>query len=88
MSKKTTYTLDEIAQHNSSESCWMVLYGRVYDFTDYLDDHPGGDMFMLPGCGKDATELFEAKSGMGKHTQEAFEQMKQFYLGELEGGEK
>lgn len=85
---KKTFSLAEIALHNSRESCWMALFGKVYDFTTYLDDHPGGDLFMLPGCGTDATSLFQEKSGMGEHTQDAYARMKQFYIGDLEGGEK
>lgn len=66
----------------------MAIYGKIYDVTAYIDDHPGGEHFILQGCGKDATNLFEDKSGMGGHTAEAFSIMKNFYIGDLEGGEK
>jgi len=82
---KKTYTLEQISEHNSKESCWMALFDKVYDVTSYLDDHPGGDLFIMQGCGKDATELFEMKSGMGKHTEAAFQMMEKLYIGDLEG---
>ncbi|KAK7036435.1 hypothetical protein VNI00_011632 [Paramarasmius palmivorus] len=27
----------EVAQHNSRESCWIIVHGKVYDVTDFLD---------------------------------------------------
>lgn len=29
-------TLDEVAFHDSSASCWIIIYDRVYDVTDFL----------------------------------------------------
>eukprot|EP00276_Gloeochaete_wittrockiana_P019051 CAMPEP_0184356640 /NCGR_PEP_ID=MMETSP1089-20130417/103960_1 /TAXON_ID=38269 ORGANISM="Gloeochaete wittrockiana, Strain SAG46.84" /NCGR_SAMPLE_ID=MMETSP1089 /ASSEMBLY_ACC=CAM_ASM_000445 /LENGTH=41 /DNA_ID= /DNA_START= /DNA_END= /DNA_ORIENTATION= len=40
MSKK--YTLAEISKHTSDNDCWILIHGKVYDVTDFLDDHPGG----------------------------------------------
>lgn len=33
---------DEIAKHNSRESCWVIIHGRAYDVTEFLPEHPGG----------------------------------------------
>ena len=30
------------AKHASALDCWVALYGKVYDFTDFLEDHPAG----------------------------------------------
>lgn len=35
----------------------MVLNGIVYDFTDYAERHPGGNI-IFKGAGIDGTELF------------------------------
>lgn len=32
---------DEVAKHNSKESCHVIVHGRVYDVTEFLPDHPG-----------------------------------------------
>ncbi|PKS06538.1 hypothetical protein jhhlp_007286 [Lomentospora prolificans] len=50
---------DEVAKHNSQESCWVTLYGTVYDVTDFLNEHPGGPKAILRLAGKDATEEFD-----------------------------
>ena len=54
-----TYTYDEVQQHRSSESCWVVLYGDVYDVTSFLPDHPGGSRIILQLAGTDATEEYD-----------------------------
>lgn len=30
-------TLDEVAYHDTMNDCWIVLYDRVYDITDFLE---------------------------------------------------
>ncbi|KAL1955642.1 hypothetical protein VTO42DRAFT_8375 [Malbranchea cinnamomea] len=49
----------EVAKHNTSQSCWVVLYGKVYDVTDFLPNHPGGANIILKLAGKDATEEYD-----------------------------
>lgn len=50
---------EEVAKHNSRQSCWVVIRGKVYDLTAFLDDHPGGANSILKYAGKDATEEYE-----------------------------
>ncbi|KKA27464.1 hypothetical protein TD95_005343 [Thielaviopsis punctulata] len=50
----------EVAKHNSRSSCWVALYGHVYDVTTLIDSHPGGAAAILKYAGKDATEDFDA----------------------------
>lgn len=54
------YTLEEISKHNSKNDCWMVIDNNVYNVSSFVDKHPGGDK-ILQGCGKDATEMFNAE---------------------------
>ncbi|KAJ5443724.1 uncharacterized protein N7458_007596 [Penicillium daleae] len=49
----------EVAKHNTPESCWVILYGKVYDVTDFLSSHPGGAKIILKLSGKDATEEYD-----------------------------
>ncbi|KAJ3477830.1 hypothetical protein NLI96_g10198 [Meripilus lineatus] len=48
-----------VAEHNTRESCWIIVHGRVYDVTDFLDDHPGGSKIILKYAGKDATAEYD-----------------------------
>jgi isopentenyl diphosphate isomerase/L-lactate dehydrogenase-like FMN-dependent dehydrogenase len=48
-----------VAKHNTKDSCWVILYGHVYDVTDFLPEHPGGSNIILQLAGQDATEEYD-----------------------------
>ena len=52
------YTMDDVAQHDSADSCWLVISGVVYDVTEFRGIHPGGASMMDAVAGKDATDFF------------------------------
>lgn len=52
---------------------------KVYDVTNYLDDHPGGGEVMMEVAGEDATNMFE---DIG-HSNDARTEMKKFEIGLL-----
>jgi len=61
-STATTYTLADVAAHNSQASCWTTIGGSVYDLTTWISQHPGGEGAILSICGIDGTNAF-----MGQH---------------------
>lgn len=73
-----TYSMTEVKSHNTQESSWFVVNGRVYDATSFLDDHPGGAASIVMNSGADATEEFVAI-----HSLAATKQLEDFYIGEL-----
>lgn len=52
------FTLEEISKHNSENSFWVIIDNVVYDLTNFLSMHPGGEMILLPFGGKDVTDDF------------------------------
>ncbi|KAK3074319.1 hypothetical protein LTR53_003367, partial [Teratosphaeriaceae sp. CCFEE 6253] len=54
-----TYTYEEVQQHRSPDSCWVILYDHVYDVTAFLPSHPGGSKIILQLAGTDATEEYD-----------------------------
>ncbi|CAB3407757.1 unnamed protein product [Caenorhabditis bovis] len=48
----------ELAKHDKINDCWVLLFGDVYDVTQYLDFHPGGVPELMRAAGRDATSLF------------------------------
>lgn len=50
---------EDVAKHNSAESCWVIVHGKAYDVTEFLPEHPGGPKIILKYAGKDATEEYE-----------------------------
>lgn len=45
--KESALDAQEIASHRSTSSCWIVVDGKAYDVTSYLDEHPGGAAVLL-----------------------------------------
>jgi len=54
------FTLVEVQQHNSSEDCWTVIDGKVYDVTTYLNRHPGGIRLAIQCAGRESSALFQS----------------------------
>merc|ERR1712241_1537252 len=51
-------TLAEVAKHNTKTDCWVVVNGEVLNVTNFLSEHPGGELAILTFAGKDASEEF------------------------------
>jgi cytochrome b involved in lipid metabolism len=51
-------TAVELAKHNTKEDAWTAYDGRVYNITQYLPYHPGGEKRLMQGVGIDCTVLF------------------------------
>ena len=77
--KLRLFSLKEVAQHCTADSCWMVIKDKVYDLTDFIHDHPGGYEIMLEYGGTDATNAFNEKP----HTIEASLMLEKYLIGEL-----
>lgn len=50
--------MEEVAKHNTKGDCWVVVAGQVLNVTNFLKDHPGGELAIITFAGKDATEEF------------------------------
>ena len=57
-SQQKTFNVEEVAKHNSKESCYTIIDNKVYDLTDWINKHPGGAENILKICGKDGTSAF------------------------------
>ncbi len=53
------WSWDEIAQHNRRDDCWIAVDGGVYDVTEWVARHPGGEILAVL-AGEDATALFHS----------------------------
>ncbi|KAI3449301.1 hypothetical protein Pfo_005966 [Paulownia fortunei] len=74
------HAFEEVAKHSKKEDCWLIISGKVYDVTPFLEEHPGGDEVMLMSSGKDATADFEDVG----HSDDAQEKMKEFFIGHID----
>ena len=83
MSAKT-YTFEQVQEHNSRDDLWIIYKEKVYNVTNYLDEHPGGEEVILDCAGNDATDAFD---DIG-HSNDAVEMLNGLFIGDLIGGVK
>ncbi|CAO3625235.1 unnamed protein product [Cunninghamella blakesleeana] len=74
-----TYTLAEVNQHHTRDDLWLVIDNKVYNITDFVLEHPGGEAALFEEAGKDATESFDNVD----HTEEARELLDRYLIGTI-----
>jgi cytochrome b involved in lipid metabolism len=81
----STFTAAQVATHSKPADCWLIISGKVYNITNFLDQHPGGADVILPYCGKDATQAFDTQGGRRRgHSNSARQQLAEFQVGTLQ----
>ena len=83
-------TIAQVAMHSTEDDCWTIVDGNVYNTTEYVPRHPGGDEILLV-CGKDGSSLFNQrqtedgeKVGSGTpHSNSASNQLQRYLVGPL-----
>ena len=76
-------TRAEVARHATKDDCWLIIDGKVYDVTSYIDQHPGEDA-ILNDAGGDASAGFHGE----QHPDSVHEMIPQFFVGDLVDGKK
>lgn len=66
------FTAAEVAEHNSDKSCWVIIDGKIYDITDFVEDHPGGPELILEYGGKDVKDILKDPTSH-THSESAYE---------------
>jgi cytochrome b involved in lipid metabolism len=79
-----TWSRAEVAQHAAADDLWLIIKDqdsgvfKVYDVTDYIEEHPGG-MAIMYNAGGDATEGFHGP----QHPPTVHELIKDYCIGTL-----
>lgn len=72
-------TEEEVAKHNTPDDLWLTIHDKVYDISEFLAEHPGGDQVLIDIAGQDGTVEFD-KVG---HSDDAWEIMEPLVVGVL-----
>jgi hypothetical protein len=72
------FTRDEVALHNKPEDCWVVIDHKVYDLSDFVDAHPGGEFAITSLAGSDVTKDF-----FGLHRYEVLKKYSDLAIGTI-----
>lgn len=54
----TGITMADLARHNQGNDCWLLIKGKVYDVSNYINQHPGGRGIIINNCGKEVMGIF------------------------------
>ena len=73
------FSLSEVAEHNNSNDCWIVIYDKVYDITKFLPLHLGGEFILLEYAGRDATIAFRST----RHGDDSYQLLEKYLIGNL-----
>ncbi|KAJ4951129.1 hypothetical protein NE237_027961 [Protea cynaroides] len=79
-SDRKIHLFEDVAKHSEIKDCWLIISGKVYDVTSFMDDHPGGSEVLLSSTGKDATNDFEDVG----HSDSARELMEKYHIGDVD----
>ena len=75
-----TLTREEVAKNNTEDSLWCIVDHKVYDLTDFLDAHPGGNVVLQQVAGQDATSAF-----FNLHRYEVLQKYSNLCIGTIQG---
>lgn len=75
-----SFSTSDVAQHSSSQSCWSIVNGKVYDLTSWIGKHPGGSGAIKSMCGVDASDEFNDEHGGQRRPAN---ELAGFYIGDL-----
>ena len=80
------FSAEEVGRHNRRDDCWIIVRdkqgggaAKVYDVTQYIEEHPGGEDAILSRAGGDATEGFLGP----QHPATVFVLVEDFLIGHL-----
>lgn len=73
---KKYITAEELKKHNKQDDLWIAIQGKCYNVTDWVKEHPGGDIPIRSLAGQEATDAFIAF-----HPGSAWKYLDKFFTG-------
>jgi len=70
----------DVRSHNNTKSCYVTIGSKVYDVTDFLEDHPGGSELVLEYAGKDVEHILKDEASHF-HSDAAYEILEESLVG-------
>ncbi|XP_015074429.1 delta(8)-fatty-acid desaturase-like [Solanum pennellii] len=73
---KKYITAEELKKHDKPDDLWISIQGKCYNVTDWVEEHPGGDIPIRSLAGQEATDAFIAF-----HPGSAWKYLDKFFTG-------
>ncbi|XP_012258739.1 cytochrome b5-like [Athalia rosae] len=81
---KRLFTRAEVKNNADPKSVWFIVHNKVYDVTEFLNEHPGGEEILAQQRGTDASEFYDDVG----HSDEAIELKEKYLIGEIVESER
>lgn len=78
----SAFTPKQVAKHNSPDSTWVIVNDKVFNVTQFLKDHPGGDDLILEHAGTDVTEIMQDQLEH-EHSDAAYDLLSEYCIGKV-----
>ncbi len=78
--KTREISAEEVRKHNSVDDLWIIIDKKVYDVTEYAEEHPGGVAAIAKNAGGDASKGFRGP----QHPSRVFDIVDDYMIGVLE----
>ncbi|GAM18566.1 hypothetical protein SAMD00019534_017410, partial [Acytostelium subglobosum LB1] len=82
-----SFSVEEVAKHDTVEDAWVTLDGNVFDVSQFIYDHPGGSEIVAPHLGKDISQVF-LDDTEHEHSETAYNMLQRYKIGTLRGYRK
>ena len=78
--KTRKISAEEVRKHNTVDDLWIIIDKKVYDVTEYAEEHPGGVAAIAKNAGGDASKGFRGP----QHPSRVFDIVDDYMIGVLE----
>ena len=58
MAELRKISITELSEHNNPSSAWLLINDKIYDVTEFADQHPGGRGIIDEYLGQDASKAY------------------------------
>jgi 4-hydroxysphinganine ceramide fatty acyl 2-hydroxylase len=76
------FNLEDLVLQRKQGQCWIVRKGRVYNVTEFVNDHPGGDDLITQFAGMDIGNAMEDEDEH-VHSESAYAMLEEYLVGKL-----
>ena len=83
MALENVFTRKQVAENHTTKAAWIIHKNKVYDITEFLDSHPGGEEILLQYGGKDVTNVMNDPSEH-EHSDIAYDMLEEYCIGKLD----
>ncbi|KII72978.1 Cytochrome b5 [Thelohanellus kitauei] len=81
------FNRDDVCNHNKKSDGYIIYNNDVYNVTEFIEDHPGGEAILSKYLGTDITDVFNDNQHH-QHSRSALKLLETYKIGTLSSDKK